>query len=180
MNKFLSMAIMLCIILPFVVFGLMALCDSLLGWIVPAYGESISGIVAQGMDTFRQYNDLFMSGDSDSPIFLSPSASVASVWLGWCALVLPFGLGAICFKKGKAAKTLLCIVGLEILLSIILVLIFKGEAGSNLAQRITESLSDMTAEKAEFWANFLINISNFVIIGGLLTGLFFRVKTIKH
>ena len=120
---------------------------------------------------------------SDMPL-IRPTAggTFASVWAGWCASVLPFGLGAICFKKGKAAKTILCILGVEILLSILLVLLFKGgyESGFDFGQRLSDFFGNMTAEKAQFWANFFINIMYLVIVGGLLTALFFRIKTIKH
>ena len=177
-EKFLSMAIMLCIVLPLVVFGLFVVCDLLLGWIVPAYGESIFKTLKDGINIVG----LTMNPEDMPIVWPTAGGTFASVFLSWCGSILPFGLGAICFKKGKAAKTILCIFALEILLSILLVILFKGgyERGFELGQRMSDFFENMTAEKAQFWANLLISLMYLVIIGGLLTAIFFRVKTIKH
>ena len=176
-EKFLSMAIMLCIVLPLVVFGLFVVCDLLLGWIVPAYGESL-------FKTFKDTISFAGLADMDDISIVSPTGggTLASVFMGWCASVLPFGLGAICFKKGKAAKTILCIFALEILFSFLIVILFKGgyESGFEYGQRMADFFGNMTAEKAQFWVNFLINLMYVVIVGGLLTAIYFRIKTIKH
>jgi hypothetical protein len=177
-EKFLSMAIMLCIVLPLVVFGLFVVCDLLLGWIVPAYGGSAFKALKDGISS----NNIDMMLEEMSLVRTTTGGTLASVFMGWCATVLPFGLGAICFKKGKAAKTILCILGVEILFSILLVILFKGgyEGGFELGQRMADFFGNLTAEKAQFWANFLINLMYLVIVGGLLTAIFFRIKTIKH
>lgn len=177
-EKFLSMALMLCIVLPLVVFGLFVVCDLLLGWIVPAYGGSIFKTLKDGISS----DSMKMVMEEMPLIGTTAGGTLASVFMGWCASILPFGLGAICFKKGKAAKTILCIFAVEILLSILLVILFKGgyENGFELGQRLSDFFGNLTAEKAQFWANFLINLMYLVIVGGLLTAIFFRVKTIKH
>jgi len=176
-EKFLSMALMLCVLLPLVVFGLFAACDLLLGWIVPAYGGSILATIKQTPDI----GDLTEMMTDMPVIRTTAGGTVASIWAGWCASVLPFGLGAICFKKGKAAKTILCIFALEIVLSMFFVLVLKGVTGSFDGELFVKSLFDgMSAEKVQFWTNFLINALYFVIIGGLLAAIYFRVKTIKH
>ena len=170
-EKFLSMAVMLCIVLPVVVFGLFAACDLILGALVPAYGSSMLSLLKENIDLVSEM------ADESSLAVTTTGGSIASIWAGWCASILAFGLGAICFKKGKAAKTILCIFALEVLLSFILVIAFKSiEPG----QFISDFFENMTAGKAEFWTNFLINAFYFVVIGGLLTAIFFRVKTIKH
>ena len=176
-EKFLSMAIMLCIVLPLVVFGLFVVCDLLLGWIVPAYGGSVFKTLKDSISVFG-----LTSMEDMSMALPTGGGTVASVFMGWCASVLPFGLGAICFKKGKAAKTILCIFAVEILFSILLVILFKGgyDSGFEYGQRLANFFENMTAEKAQFWANFLINLMYLVIVGGLLTAIYFRIKTIKH
>jgi hypothetical protein len=177
-EKFLSMALMLCIVLPVIVFGLFAACDLLLGWLVPAYGGSIIKSFWDGATKLPWVLD----GNLNSMLSYSTPATFAAFWAGWCVAVLPFGLGAICFKKGKVAKTILCIFGVEILLSIIVVLIFKGSAGgwTDLGERIESIFENATSENIQFWVNFIANAVYFVVIGGLLAGIFFRIKTIKH
>ena len=107
---------------------------------------------------------------------------IALVFLSWCASILPFGLGAVCFKKGKAAKTILCIFALEVLFSILLVIIFRGgfDTGFDLGQWLGRVMGEMTAGKVQFLINLFINVSYLVVVGGLLVALFFRIKTIKH
>ena len=48
-EKFLSMTVMLCIALPVVVLGLFSVCDLLLSWIVPVYGDSIVREISSGV-----------------------------------------------------------------------------------------------------------------------------------
>lgn len=169
-EKFLSMAIMLCIVLPVVLFGLFAVCDLLLSWIVPVYGESTVRTIFGGAAS------VLASMEADNISLLTPSGSVASIFMGWCASVLPFGLGAICFKKGKAARTILCILGVQILFTLLMVPLVKNGNWQNL----DSFFENLTAGKAEFWVNFFLNAFYLVVVGGLLAGLFFRIKTLKH
>ncbi len=178
-EKFLSMALMLCVVLPVVVFGLFSLCDLLLGWLVPAYGGSAVKMIPSVLSTVSgepmNINGIPSSG-------FTAGGLVAMAFLTWCASILPFGLGAVCFKKGKAAKTILCIFALEMVLSILLVIIFKGgyDSGFELGQFLSRHLGEMTAGKVQFLANLLINLNFLIVVGGLLTALFFRIKTLKH
>lgn len=169
-EKFLSMVIMLIIVLPVVLVGLFCLCDLLLSWIVPVYGDSVTRMIFSGAGNFM---DMLNASET----FITPSGGLATTFMTWCTAILPFGLGAICFKKGKVAKTILCIIALEMLLSLVLAIVFRsGSSWENL----DTFFENLTAEKAQFWLNFLINAYYLVVVGGLLAGLFFRVKTIKQ
>lgn len=168
-EKFLSMALMLSIVLPVVVLGLFSICDLLLSWIVPVYGESVVRQLGSGLDKLSNFDDV-------SIMFLSPGGTVVSTWLNWCVGTLPFALGAICFKKGKAAKTILSLIGINMILSLIIAVVAKS-VDMNSLEAFFENL---TAEKAGFWVNFIINAFYFVVVGGMLTALYFRVRTIKH
>lgn len=178
-EKFLSMALMLCLVLPVAVFGLFALCDLLLGWIVPVYGGSMVKEIATNLppvaDMAMTFNGVPASG-------FTKGGLVAIAFLTWCASILPFGLGAICFKKGKAAKTILCIFALEIILSLLLVIVFKAgfSGGLDFEQMMSRVMENATSGKAQFWSNFLLNLNYLIVVGGLLLALFFRVRTIKH
>ena len=179
-EKFLSMALMLCIVLPVVIFGLFALCDLLLGWLVPVYGGSIVKQIPSTLSGAASMSGNIIDGIPSSGFTVG--GLVALAFLTWCASILPFGLGAVCFKKGKAAKTILCIFALEMVLSILLVLFFKGgyDSGYDFGQFLSRIFGEMTAGKLQFLANFLINLNFLIVVGGLLTALFFRIKTLKH
>lgn len=178
-EKFLSMALMLCVVLPVVVFGLFSLCDLLLGWLVPAYGGSAVKMVPSVLSAVSG-ESMTINGIPSSGF--TAGGLVAMAFLTWCASILPFGLGAVCFKKGKAAKTILCIFALEMVLSILLVIFFKGgyDSGFELGQFLSRLFGEMTAGKVQFLANLLINLNFLIVVGGLLTALFFRIKTLKH
>lgn len=179
-EKFLSMALMLCVVLPVVVFGLFSLCDLLLGWLVPVYyGGSFVKSTASWLSNLS--GDLITVNGVPST-GITPGGLLAMVFMSWCASILPFGLGAVCFKKGKAAKTILCIFALEMVLSILLVLVFKGgyDSGYSFGQFLSRFFGEMTAGKMQFLANFIINLNFLIVVGGLLTALFFRIKTLKH
>lgn len=169
-EKFLSMAIMLCIVLPVVVLGLFSVCDILLDWIVPIYGDSVVRQLGGGISQF------LTNGNDLGLLYFTKGGTIASTWMSWCTSVLPFALGAIIFKRGKAAKTILCLIGFNMLLSLIAAVVFKSFDFSG----FESFLENLTSEKAAFWANFLINTLFLVVVGGLLTGLYFRVRTIKH
>lgn len=168
-EKFLSMMVMLCIILPVAALGLFAVCDLLLSWIVPIYGDSIVRQISGGL------HEIVVGEGIDFAIF-TPGGAVAGTWMNWMICVLPFALGALCFKKGKAAKTILCIFGLNMLLSFVFVMLFKG---INM-ESFEAFFENLTEDRLGFWANFLINAFYFVVVGGLLTALYCRVRTIKH
>ncbi len=169
-EKFLSMALMVCIVLPVIVFGLFSICDLLLSWIVPIYGESAVRQIGSGLSQF------FMNSSDLGMVYFTPGGAAAGTWMSWCIGVLPFALGAIIFKRGKAAKTILCLIGINMLLSLIAAIVFKSVDFSN----FEAFFENLTVEKAGFWVNFLINAIYFVVVGGLLTALYFRVRTIKH
>lgn len=177
-EKFLSMAIMVCLVLPVVVFGLFFLCDIFLGWAVPLYGNSFFLNIKDAFHTATSNVDI----ESVSPVMSTTGGVIASVLFGWCASILPFTLGAVCFKKAKAAKTILCLIALEMVFSFIAVLFLRGGFANGFADGtlFLNGFADMSSEKLQFWANFLLNALYLVVVGGLLTGLFFRVKTIKH
>ena len=178
-EKFLSMALMLCVVLPVAVFGLFAVCDLLLGWLFPVYGGSMVKEIATNLPSM---SDMAMTFNGVPATGFTKGGIAAIFFLTWCASILPFGLGAICFKKGKAAKTILCIFALEMVLSILLVLIFKVgfSSGFDFEQLMSRLGETATSEKAQFWSNFFLNLNYLIVVGGLLVALFFRVKTIKH
>ena len=165
-EKFLSMVIVLCVVVPAVFFAVLASCDLLLS-LIPYYGESM---VSSGLAAFDK-----IVASVNSEVFKITDAGIATIWLSFCTYILTFALGAICFKKSKAAKVILCIIALDSLLSI-LGMIFITAFDFD----FSGFFDDMTPEKAQHFLNTMINICYFVIFGVLLGGIFARIKTLKH
>ena len=164
-EKWLSMGLIVCIVLPAILFGLQWASDALASFIFPnLYGERIYALkpLQSVMDTMSE----------EGVYFNLP----AVLFLNWCTNVLVFTLGAICFKKSKVAKTLLCVFGVGFLLSTLLFLFngFEGDLYINLLDKFD------VPQKAIRAFNWTASLIFTVFIGGLLGGLYYRIRTLKH
>jgi len=165
LEKWLSMALMVCVILPVILFALFFATDGLMGLIFPnSYGDRLFSL-----SLGQELTDML---DAEGVYFNMP----AILFLGWCETVLAFTLGAICFKKAKVAKTFLCLMGISMVLSTLMVAFFGTSHFDS--DWLTAHFSD--PNKAISTVNWFISIIYTVIIGGLLGGLYYRLRTIKH
>ena len=91
----------------------------------------------------------------------------------YIGVILLFLLGAIYFKKRKVTKTILCLIGISIVLSLI---------SAPLARNIIDSW--LATQDGLTWIinnGALIDTINDTVVNlALCTGIFFRVKTLKH
>ena len=97
------------------------------------------------------------------------------LFLDWVSSILTFVLGALCFKKSKVGKTILCLFAFSTILSTI-AMIFFGHNGPD----FIGFFDDMDPIKAASIINWFLNINFTVIIGGLLAGIYYRLRTLKH
>lgn len=179
LEKFLSMVLIVCVVLP-VCFGVLYCCSDLLlsaifSW---AYGDSHALSI---VSSFSKLSGNLADLGPDSPIYFNTSGwNIFWILYGsLCLNALAFTLGAICFKRGKVGKTILCYFVLSILFSGILVAIF-GHGGSLNGDDLEAFFENLTPKRAQHVINSIINIPFIVLSAGLLTGLYFRIKTIKH
>lgn len=156
-EKFLSVALMTCVVLPLCFFCLYSAVDALV-CLIPGYGEPL---IAQ-LSEFKSSAFLSCSEYSTSGLFFD-------LWASWCASVLTFTLGAIFFRKGKASKTILVIIAIGILFSSISVWVLSG----------MECDDFCSVDFPAGIRTLLISLQT-VINVILLTGIFFRIKTIKY
>ena len=169
LEKWLSMVLVVCVVLPVILFALQFVSDGLLALIFPnTYGSSLASFIDQD----------FIDGISaglmeEEGLYIN---FPAMMFLSWCQNVLAFTLGAVCFKRGKVGKTILCLFGLGILFSTLMVLLV-GNTSIDTDRFV--SFFD-SPEKAFSAANWLINIFYIIVIGGLLGGLYYRLRTIKQ
>lgn len=168
-EKFLSMVIILCLVVPAAFLAVLSACDLLLS-LVPYYGDSA---VLQGADALVQFKDFLHVEMAD--VFTITGVGYSLVWISFCTWILSFALGAICFKKSKAAKVILCIILLESLISILGMLFF-----TTFDINLESFFENMSVEKAQNWFNAMISIVTFVVLGALCGGIYARIKTLKH
>lgn len=164
-EKWLSMTLIACIILPAILLALQLGSDALLSLIFPnTYGDRVLALeFLQGFKDNLAENGVTMR--------LEPL-----LFLNWCESVLVFFLGALCFKRGKVGKTILCLFAFGTILST-LSMVFVAHHGPDYIG-FFELNSDPA--KAVSALNWFFNIYYTVFLGGLLGGIYYRLRTLKH
>ena len=165
-EKWLSMCLIVCIALPAVLFVLQFASDALMSFLFPnSYGERLYALaplqeIEAAMDEVGVHVNL-----------------PAIIFLNWCETVLIFTLGAVCFKKSKIAKTFLCLIALSFLFSTIGMVIL-GQSGGNFYFNWFDHFNDPATAVSSL--NWVLSVSFAVVICGLLGGLYYRLRTLKH
>ena len=167
-EKFLSLLMVCCVAAPVALMAVYLLCDWILS-LIPYYG----GVTFALRDAFTV--PTFGSEGSELALGITPAQIL---WLNWCEYVLIFALGAVCFKKAKVAKTILCIfAAVMVLLS--LIGLVAGRSSLDM-EDLRWLGTELTPEKISMWFNILVNGLFLVVFTLLNLGLYFRIKTIKH
>ena len=163
-EKWLSMVIIVCIVLPAALICLQLASDALMRLLFPNhYGDRVLKLdFLQGMKDGMAENGLNIKLE-------------LILFLDWVSSILTFVLGALCFKKSKVGKTILCLFAFSTILSTI-AMIFFGHNGPD----FIGFFDDMDPIKAASIINWFLNINFTVIIGGLLAGIYYRLRTLKH
>lgn len=161
-EKWLSMILMMCIVVPAVLCVLLFACDSLLALLLPdTYGWPLWQLV--GFNPFNIVLDEEISVNLAYPVFLGTASSM-----------LFMTLGAIFFKKSKIAKTIL--VGL--LINVVLSPVSIGVVASADTFRYLDDLSSPYDAARIF--NTFMNVVLWGQIVILALAVYFRLRFIKH
>lgn len=169
-EKWLSMVLIMCVVLPFCLAILLFGTDSLLGVIFPAsYGTPLLAMNGEWRNLFRVAPDLSSEAYA-SPLFLA--------WLEWCDMILVFTLGAIIFKRGKLGKTFLCLIAIGFLAGMLALIIFGHT--SFFSEEFIENITNNDPERFVTIVKFWFSMIYVVCIGAVLGGLYARIRTMKH
>jgi len=164
-EKWLSMGLIVCIVLSIALFVLQLGSDALVSLLFPNhYGDRLLELIA-----IQEMNDSLI----ENGIRIN---WLAIILLEWAEYVLTFTLGAICFKKSKVAKTILCIFAVSMVLSTIGMIII-GHSGSFYFNWFDQFDTVTEAVRALNWT---LSIAFTVYVGGLLGGIYYRIRTLKH
>lgn len=167
-EKWVSLFLVTCVAAPVALLVLYFISDGLMGLFFPnSYGTRIFDA-----DFLRGFKDGFV-GDEDFSVNLG-----AILTLDWMVNILVFTLGAICFKKAKVAKTLLCIFLLGMVLSTVLAIV-AGNGYINIDYDWMMTHFN-TPDRAARAVNWYMNIAIFGILALLLGGIYYRIRTIQH
>lgn len=158
-EKWLSMMLILCLVLPIVFCVLLFACDTLLCWCFPSgYGQPIYRLMPS-----NPFNVPIIEGYEIMSVNM-----VYPFIIGWISSILLMTLGALVFKKAKVAKTFFCSTMLGIIISVIMI--------------NTDIINMMNVEgpAALGYVNTFINIYSWSLIVIFALATYFRLKTIKH
>lgn len=166
-EKWLSMVLMVCVVLP-LCFGIVFIgADTIMSLIFPnSFGGSFFDL------PLHAFSDEIHAATNVH--FSLGGVAIAN----WCMYALFFALGAIVFKKAKIGKSVLVLFGLMLLFSLILTAVVGISANADLEAYL--SGFDMEPEVA---MRIFINFTRVVMgleIAALLALLYGRLRTIKQ
>ncbi len=190
LEKFLSMIILSCIIVPIVGITLYLGIDALFCAVDHTCGTSIiRGLIdlEATIDTSIQEVNTELGELTENNVanFIT---QMTNPWLhidDCFGMVLPFLLGALMFKSGKTVKTILALVALSAAVSMISTPLMKDWADSMM--EMTNSGNMELYDVRSIYNSWIFRnitlvdtISDTIFNLGLLTAIFFRIKTLKH
>lgn len=191
LEKFVSMFLMTCIIVPVLGFALHLGTDAIICALDHTCGKNL---IAGATELIRNIGDMkeLTMNFVDETITVENAALVQQI-LGqisnpWMYLdeifgiTLPFLLGAIYFKNGKTVKTILVLFAISMASSIIMTPFLENWA----VEIVKNANSDPTAILQMFnngiFKNLVLidTISDTIVNLALMAGIWFRIKTLKH
>ena len=171
-EKFVSMLLMVCIVIPLLFFAVYFILDGFLSLVDPTYGQALfTGFTG----AYGKLLEALSAMGAESPIIFTPSSLVFPTIVGVFCNFLYFLLCGICFKKNKLVGAIAILFGLSLLLSLLTGLIVP-----HFARNLNYDLDEM---QIAAWMTRIMNAS--IIFTCLLTiglgwGVWRRIKTIQH
>ena len=175
LEKCLSMVLITTLVIPVIFFGLHCGLDAILCAIDPNCGDSfftIMGTIPSLLDEIPEIAVAEFVTD-----MMRPYSFIDDHVYG----ILVFLLGAICFKKNKSAKTILCLIGLSMGVSMIVSPVVLHSMVS-MAGSLAEISDPSVIFNSPLFNNLKVfdTVSDLVLMAGLLVAIYFRVRTLKH
>lgn len=187
LEKFVSMVLISAVIIPVGALAIFLGIDALTCWIDPTCGQSVASSIGHVASQIVSLDISEAISDEIPAEVTRFIEQLSSPWLymdDFFGMTLPFLLGALVFKKSKAAKTILALIVISAALSIIAAPI-TAAWGKDLIVRI--NMSEGTAEISELFNTWLFRnialldaLSDTIVNIVLLTAIYFRIKTITH
>jgi hypothetical protein len=172
-EKFVSMLLMVCIVIPLLFFVVYMVLDGFLSLVDPTYGQAL---VSGGIKVYSELIEGITELGAESPITFTPSSFIFPTLIGLFCNFLYFHLCGICFKKNKLVGAIAILFGLSLVLSL-LTGIFVPRFFTNI------DFDNMDEMQIAHWVTGCMNAG--VIISCLMTvglgwGVWRRIKTIQH
>ena len=190
LEKFISMFIMTCIIVPLAGIVIYLGMDAVICALDHTCGNNL---FTGGVELIRKMHDAqeitFNLMDEqmtveDAAIAQQVVSQISTPWIYMdeiFGITLPFLLGAVFFKKGKTAKTILALFAISTATSIIMTPFLTDWVVEITNANNAGTLMDSFFNNGLFKNLVLLDtISDAAINLAMLTGIWFRIKTLKH
>ena len=174
LEKFLSMLFVCFVAVPLVFLVLYNLTDWILSLCDPTYGKAL---VSFRLNTVLA-EDAGINIDGEPFIRFTGNG----FWILWVVTIynmLVYLLGALCFRKRKISGTILCLIGISILLSTVVSLLAVSGSFDGLVEYL-DNLDEQMFHHINLKLNLLLWGPQLLWTGGLATGVWYRLKTLKH
>lgn len=187
LEKSLSMVLMNAIVIPTAVCLAYLGVDSILCVMDGTCGTSIAGSMKSVLDRFLEISIASESDISQFPALAAFIKQVSCPLLYVDDIIQMFLItlvGAVLFKKGKTSKTILFFVIITTVLGLIFIpissAVFKEFSSLNFEANTPEAMNQLFGMGPLKHAALLDTVSDTLINLGLMTAIYFRVKTLKH
>ena len=186
-EKSLSMIILNAIVMPVAMCTAYFLVDAILCSLDGTCGASIAGSLKALLDQFLEISLASQSDISEFPALAHFVKQVSCPWLYVDDIIQMFLItlsGAVIFTKGKTSKTILCFIAITTALGLVLTpitsAVFKEFATLNFEANTPEAMNQLFGMWPFRHAALLDTVNDTLINLGLIIGIYFRVKTLKH
>ena len=191
LEKFVSMFLMTCIIVPVLGFTLHLGTDAIICALDHTCGKNLVAGAAELIRNIGDMTELTMNFVDES-ITIENAALVQDI-LGqinnpWMyideifGITLPFLLGAIYFKNGKTVKTILVLFAISMASSIIMTPFLENWAAEIVKNANADTNTILQMFNNGIFKNLVLidTVSDTVFNLALMAGIWFRIKTLKH
>ncbi len=169
LEKFTSMMLISLIVIPVIFFLVYLISDGLVCLLDKSCGGSV----------FSAWSNIHLNGIDDPEEVWFVNKGFWFMVNGVLQTVSVFLLGALIFKKGKVAKTILVLFALSIILSIIFGIIVSTIGPESFGEGF-KLWAKGHADRLDFWFNLAMNTVLAVVVIGCGIWSWFRVKNLQH
>lgn len=184
-EKFLSMIITTIFIAPAVSAGIYLGLDALICAADSTCGQSLIVSFSNLIGEILEFSGSIGTGEADLPAFADFIRQVTCPWLyidDFIMISLAFLLGAVIFKNAKIVKTYLSVTLIVSVIGMILITIlpeiFSGIEWTD--PHSPENLNHMFNSAIFRHAALADTLNDTLVNLALMTGIYFRIKTMKH
>lgn len=191
LEKFVSMILMTCIIAPLTGMALYLGMDAVICAIDHTCGGNLIGGAVELVRKMGELNEVTMNflneqiTVEDAALAQELMRQISEPWIyidEIFGITLPFLLGAIFFKNGKTAKTIITIFAISTLISIIMSPFLTSWAMEITQQANSDPNAILQMFSNGIFKNLILidTLSDAFVEVTLMLGIWFRIKTLKH